>query len=101
MIRGAGLEIDPDAADEELVAKAADALELYVAHLGATFLKSSNLRGMGESMTKLIEPFATQEEERRLPYDEQRGVLAELAAIARQILAEADGVTDVIDVEAE
>jgi hypothetical protein len=62
MARGAGFDIDPNATDEDLEIKAADALELYVAHLGKTFLKSENLRGMGETFSRLTEPFAMRED---------------------------------------
>jgi hypothetical protein len=46
-----------DVTDEELVGQAGNALEALTAHMGKTFLKSGNLRGMAESYNKLAAPF--------------------------------------------
>jgi hypothetical protein len=54
-----GEKIDPDTlTDEELILAAGDALRLMHKHMGIKFLDSANLRGMGETYTKLVEPFA-------------------------------------------
>lgn len=63
MIRGAGLDVDANAVDEELIDKAGDALEVFLAHMGQTFLKTSNIRGMGEVWPKLTEYFHVEEKE--------------------------------------
>lgn len=62
---GAGVDVDPDAIDEELIDKATDALEVYTAHLGKMFLKTSNIRGMGEVFPKLTDVFHVAEPEQK------------------------------------
>jgi len=50
---------DPDTlTDEELISAGGDAVRLLTKHTTLTYLKSGNLRGMGETFTKLLEPFA-------------------------------------------
>ena len=70
MVKGAGLDIDQNAPDEELIETAGSALEVFTAHMGKTFLKSNNIRGMGEVFPKLTDPFnppeTTQEENKRV-----------------------------------
>lgn len=88
MILGAGLDLDPDDVDDDLVRKAGDALELYVAHMGKTFLKSQNIRGMGEIFPKLVEPFSRvmkEEDDTVIPLSSMRGLLREIANAARAI----------------
>lgn len=88
MILGAGLDLDPDDVEDDLVRKASDALELYVAHMGKTFLKSQNIRGMGEIFPKLVEPFSRvmkEEDDTVIPLSSMRGLLREIANAARAI----------------
>lgn len=90
MILGAGLDIDPDDVDDDMVRKAGDALELYVAHMGRTFLKSQNIRGMGEIFPKLVEPFSRvmqkdDEDDASIPVSSMRGLLRDIANAARAI----------------
>jgi hypothetical protein len=52
-------KIDPDSlTDEELIIAAGNAIRLLHSHLYNKFMDSANLRGMGETYTKLVEPFA-------------------------------------------
>jgi hypothetical protein len=85
MARGAGIDIDENAPEEELLDHAANALELYVAHLGRTFLKSENLRGMGESFTKLVLPFGEEPDQEESPLSQARGLIHELAELSKEI----------------
>ena len=54
-----GIELpDPDTlSDEEIISAGGDAVRLLTKHTALTYLKSGNLRGMGEVFSKLIEPF--------------------------------------------
>jgi hypothetical protein len=67
MARGADIDLDPDMIEDELISKAADAGEVYTAHFGKTFLKSNNIRGLGEAYSKLMAPFATDEKDNSEP----------------------------------
>jgi hypothetical protein len=50
---------DPDTlTDEEIIKAGGDAVRLLTKHTAITYLGSGNLRGMGETFTKLLEPFA-------------------------------------------
>ena len=104
LILGAKLELPPDdAPDDVLVARASDAYQLYVAHMGKTFLKSENLRGQAETFSKLVEPFTNKEAQAEdVPYPVLRGLLGEMAGLARQIReAEQLASGDIIDVTAD
>ena len=48
-----GVGVDPD--EIEIVKGATDAVEVLTAHMTKTFLGSKNLRGMGETYTKLLD----------------------------------------------
>ena len=52
IVLGAGME--PSDIDDDLIRQAGTAAEAYYAHLGQTFLGSKNLRGMGETVTRLL-----------------------------------------------
>ena len=79
-----GLVLSPDATEEEIVSKASDALELYVAHMGKTFLNSQNLCGMGETVTRLVTPFTAQSlDEEELPFAQVRGLVREIAEVLK------------------
>jgi hypothetical protein len=56
LARGAGIEIAEDADFETLLKGASDGLETLVSHTVQTYLKSGNLRGMGEVFGKLTAP---------------------------------------------
>lgn len=49
-----GKQIDVSDIDDELIMQANDAAEALTAHMVRTFLASKNLRGMGETYTKLM-----------------------------------------------
>jgi hypothetical protein len=66
--------LDPDIlTDEELILAAGDAIRLLHKHMTLKFLESGNLRGMGETYTKLVEPFA--EDPRATQVDPPRGTI--------------------------
>ena len=50
-----GKQIDVSDIDDELVLQANDAAEALTAHMVRTFMASKNLRGMGETYTKLLD----------------------------------------------
>ena len=50
-----GKQIDVSDIDDELVMQANDAAEALTAHMVRTFMQSKNLRGMGETYTKLLD----------------------------------------------
>lgn len=106
LARGAGIEIADDMDGDDLIVKASDGLEALTAHLTRKFLASENVRGMSDAYSKLAEPFALQmPDEREQPFPIVRGLLREMAKIARSIdqaqLGHGGVDVDVIDADEE
>jgi hypothetical protein len=99
---------DPDSlSDDEIIAAGGDAVRLLTKHTALTYLKSGNLRGMGEVFSKLLEPFA-EDPRAREPMPSLPGVVslapATLLELARQLEEEIAARTEraqAIDIDAE
>jgi hypothetical protein len=89
-----GKALAPEATDEEILMGALDGVEALVAHTKAVYLKSNNIRGLGEALGKLTNPLLDRplEEDQPATYAEFRGLLAEMAAAARAIEAKQDAI---------
>lgn len=91
MVRGAGVE--PSEIDEELIRQAGSAAEVYYAHLGSTFLSSKNLRGMGETIERLLS--VGEEGDKEAASVLQSSAVADLAAAIRSLAEKQE--RDIID----
>jgi hypothetical protein len=69
LARLTGTELPADADLEQTIEGASDALEAITRHFGATFLQSSNLRGMAESYKQLAAPLVGTEPEKGNTYN--------------------------------
>lgn len=78
----------PDA-DTEAIAKGAHStIEALTRHLAEVFLKSENVRGLGEAYTKLLQPFLGMSDEdggEVISVDSMRGLLTSIADAARAV----------------
>ncbi len=55
-IDGSGIELPPNPSHEEITIAYGNSIRAIVGHHVETFMKSGNLRGMGESLTKILAP---------------------------------------------
>ena len=87
MVRGMldadGKQIDVSDIDDELIMQANSAAEALTAHMVRTFLTSNNLRGMGETYTKLMELDENAQDSG--PAQAAASAVADLAAAIRAI----------------
>lgn len=100
--REKGIELpDPESmSDQELIAAGGDAVRLFSKHMALQFLKSANLRGMGEVYSKLTLPLLgsmAEDEDEKGSLSELRWLVHELAEMARNNDRETVG--DIIDAE--
>ena len=92
MVRGVkdanGEPIDVSDIDDELIMQANSAAEALTAHMVRTFLASNNLRGMGETYTKLMELDENAQDSG--PAQAAASAVADLAAAIRAIAERQD-----------
>ena len=92
MVRGVldadGKQIDVSDIDDELIMQANSAAEALTAHMVRTFLASNNLRGMGETYTKLMELDENAQDSG--PAQAAASAVADLAAAIRAIAERGD-----------
>ena len=92
MVRGVkdanGEPIDVSDIDDELILQANSAAEALTAHMVRTFLASNNLRGMGETYTKLMELDENAQDSG--PAQAAASAVADLAAAIRAIAERQD-----------
>lgn len=107
-----GLALPEDASEDEILKGALDGIEALTAHMKNVFLKSENIRGLGEAYQRLVVPMVgIQSDEADIPdwvieqhLQKKYGpVIREMAAMASRILAE-KGLIDggeIIDADVE
>jgi hypothetical protein len=100
---GIDLPAPGEMSDEELITAGGDALRLFSKHMAKTFLKSGNLRGMGEVYSKLTAPYILDPREReaeREPF--RRPADVSIAQMVVNILGDRDPTKEnIIDAQIE
>lgn len=93
---GAGIELPPDADLETIVNAAESAWEALIAHTYQVYMKSNNVRGLGEILPKLASAFGWDEgDDQNQPLQAPAQIVLLLAELARR------DDSDVIDVNEE